>query len=458
MTIYLIGIGGNAAAYLVDLAHAHAWTVRGSDAVKSENTEMARKKGSHIEIGHSAQFITKDIDEVWYSAAITDQSDGYCELQKSRELGIPTKTFATALADFFNTAKIRVAVAGTHGKSSTTAMIGWILEKAGMNPTVAVGAKLEAWHGNGRIGDADIMIIEADEYAKRFLQFKPTHSIVTSIEADHFDTYPTLPDLVTAFRQFVSQTTEHVIAYGLDQLIDQTVENQTASVVRYGLYQPIRQFDVWAEVGVMESNTASRNQFTIGPANVVVSLKLPGLHNVLNATAAFAMADALGIDHALIALALSSFPGVARRFELLGEVDGVPVIDDYGHHPTEIEATLAGARQFYPDREIILVYEPHQAGRLAHLMSETADSLTLAETVVLLPVYTVAGREEQLDIKNATSAKLAEMVRQKGGKIVLAESYNQATDRVHELLHKNALVITMGATDVWQVGKLLLAR
>lgn len=450
MKVHLIGIGGAAAAYLVDLALHNGYTVSGSDAVTGENIKRLRTKKILINVPHRPELIDDSIDEVWYSAAITPNSLGYAELEKARQLGIPHLTFAEAGARFFNRAETRVAVAGTHGKSTTTAMIGWILEYAGLDPTVALGARFRPWKASARLGSDQLFIIEADEYAKRFLELRPTHSIVTSVDPDHFDTYPTENDLLAGFRQFVELCENVLVVNGQSERVRQAVSKHRGKIIYYG-FGPENDLDVWIEA-------RGKDQFFIMPQNVLIKLLIPGKHNLMNALAAITVSARLGVSYQIGASALASFPGVERRFEYIGHLDQNQLIyDDYGHNPVEIEATISAVRDRFSHHKLILVHQPHQAGRLNRLMSETAVALVGADEVILLPVYVVAGRDEDHDIVMATSSKLANVIKAKGGSVRIAQDYDVARHQVQELLTEKCIVMTMGATDVWQVGRLLIS-
>jgi len=426
--IYLIGIGGGSAAYLVDLLRNEGKEVSGSDAKHNSITDRVSLMGVDVHIPHDANFITEDISEVWYSAAITESSLGYIELLKAKELRIPIFTFAEAAARYFNRAKVRIAVAGTHGKSTTTAMLGWVLEKAGLNPTVALGAKLNAWGGNSRVGNPGLFVIEADEYARRFLEYHPTHTIVLNVDHDHFDTYSTEDEFVGAFRALVGQTSELVVINKGANNSLKVIDGCKAEVADFGSEQDVK-------------------------------LLIPGEHNRSNAKAVIQVATRLGVSLDAVIDALGSFSGISRRFEHIGSLSNdVEIYDDFGHHPTEIAATLAGAREMYPGYKIILVHQPHQAGRLAHLMNETANALSGADEIILLPVFTVAGRENNEDVKNATSNILAQKLVSLGKGVEVVLDNDQALKKVQDLMKQKSLVITMGATDVWKVGRGLLKK
>ncbi len=459
MNVYLIGIGGSAAAYLVDLAKAYDYKVSGSDAVESEAITAVRAKKIKVFVPHNPLAITDAIDEVWYSAAITPHSAGYAELAQAKFHGIPTLTFAQAAARFFNRAERRIAVAGTHGKSTTTAMVGWILEKAGLNPTVAVGAELSVWNGNSRIGDPDLFVIEADENARRFLEYRPTHAIVTNLDLDHFDTYPTEKGLVEAYGQFIQSTSQALVINGHDERLRKAATNYKQQLLSYGVVSHHHKLDLSIESIDQSGGESQSIRALIRPLNVSLSLRVAGMHNLLNASAAILLCSTLGVDPERAAHALSTFPGVARRFEYIGHGQaGQEIRDDYGHHPVEIEATLQGARQFYSDRPIVLIFQAHQAGRLRRLLDQTAAALAKADQVILLPVYLVEGREDPEDVALATSEALAKAAKAKGAKVELAKDYESAAALVKKIAPAKSLILTMGATDVWKVSRMLVKK
>ncbi len=449
MNIYLIGIGGASAQYLVALARAEGHQVSGSDHVQSENTAVLVRSRVSVTIPHNAAAINPAIGEVWYSAAITETSPGFAELKAARALGIPTISFAVAAARYFNRATTRVAIAGTHGKSTTTAMVGWILQKAGYHPTVALGAAVHAWRGGVLVGGGDVFVIEADEYAERFLNYEPTHAVVTSIEPDHFDTYPTESALELGFKRFIDKIEDTLVGNGNDRRIRSVAADFAGRIMWYGLNDDPTGLDLQIAF--------KAEQAILMPLNIPLQLQIPGQFNVLNAVAAITVCSRLGVPFKRGIEALADFPGVARRFEYVGKLaDDVLIYDDYGHHPTEIAATLEAARQKFPKYSILLIHQPHQAGRLAHLFDETVASLSKADQVILLPVYQVEGRENPADVASATSEKLAVAVQAKGGLAEVAGSYEIAAEKARTQLKPKTLILTMGATDVWKVGKLLL--
>ncbi len=441
MKIYLIGIGGAAAAYLVDLALQSGYKVSGSDAIESQTVQRLQNRGIKINIPHCLSCIDSSVDQVWYSTAITEQSASYIELEKARNLGIPTYNFAQAAANYFNRAKIRIGIAGAHGKTTTTAMVGWICQKSGFEPTVALGGYFKPWSGNALIGKNDYFVIEADEYAKRFLEYNPTHSIVTNIDHDHFDTYPTKESYVQAFRHYLSQTSDVIVGWADDPDIRFAAEGSKARIIDYGLRHGSVCLD---EKGI------------VVPYHLPIKLRAPGDHFLLDALAALALTVSLGIEPKMALAALADFPGVDRRFEYLGLLDKrIMVFDDFGHHPTEIKAVLQGARSRYPNQPILLIHQPHQANRLAHLMTETAKSLESADRIILLPVYQVEGREVTEDVELATSQRLAALI---GDKAEVVSSNQEAVELAKSVTkdwHKG-LIFTIGATDVWKIGAELI--
>jgi UDP-N-acetylmuramate--alanine ligase len=426
MKVHIIGIGGTAAAYLVDIAINNGYVVTGSDSSSTNDFHKLENMGIRIFNSHRAENVSKDINEIWYSAAITNSSSGYIEIEAAKRFDVPCLSFAQVAARFFNRANIRIAVAGTHGKSTTTAMMGWVLEKAGLNPTVALGAKLGEWGGNSRLGDESIFVIEADEYARRFLEYNPTHAIITSVEQDHFDTYPTALEYENAFKKLVNLTTHALVINYQYPMSHNIIKGFDGTLIKYT--EPL----------------------------AGITLHMPGKHNLLNATAVYEMASILGVPHAIIIDALKSFPGIERRFEYIGSVGETKIYDDYGHHASELRATLEATKETFPDMKLILIYQPHQAGRLRHQMDETVSALDIADKVILLPVYKVPGRESDEDVEVATSEELMYRAVKLGQDVELAQSNEEAANKVRNYLKSRTLILTMGATDVYKVGQLLL--
>jgi UDP-N-acetylmuramate--alanine ligase len=371
------------------------------------------------------------------------------ELEKARALGLPVVRRADALGDLVAAGREGVvAVAGTHGKTTTTVMVTEALTAAGRNPTGLAGGRVAAWGGNARIGGDDLFVVEADEYDKAFLSLRPTVAVVNNVEADHLECYGTMEALEDAFAEFASRA-GRVIVGADDTGADRVALRVSAPVWRvgHGATADVRIRAVRLEPG------GSRATISLPSGDTVeLALVVPGLHNVRNAAAALAVVHALGADVQAGARALSEFRGVGRRFERLGEARGVTVVDDYAHHPTEVAATLAAARQAFPGRRLIAVFQPHLFSRTALHGEALGKALAAADVVVVAPIYAAreqpqAGVTHHLVVRGATRAGAATVaVRERAG----------LTTHVVRAVRGGDVVFTLGAGDITRVGPELL--
>jgi len=371
------------------------------------------------------------------------------ELDKARALGLPVVRRADALGDLVAGGKEGVvAVAGTHGKTTTTVMVTEALTAAGRNPTGLAGGRVAAWGGNARIGGDDLYVVEADEYDKAFLSLRPTVAVVNNVEADHLECYGSMEALEDAFAEFANRA-GRVIVGADDNGADRVALRVSAPVWRvgHGATADVRIRAVRLEPG------GSRATISLPSGDTVeLALVVPGLHNVRNAAAALAVVHALGADVQAGARALSEFRGVGRRFERLGEARGVTVVDDYAHHPTEVAATLAAARQAFPGRRLIAVFQPHLFSRTALHGEALGKALAAADVVVVAPIYAAreqpqAGVTHHLVVRGATRAGAATVaVRERAG----------LTNHVVRAVRGGDVVFTLGAGDITRVGPELL--
>src|SRR5882672_1047478 len=371
------------------------------------------------------------------------------ELEKARALGLPVVRRADALGDLVAGGKEGVvAVAGTHGKTTTTVMVTEALTAAGRNPTGLAGGRVAAWGGNARVGGEDLYVVEADEYDKAFLSLRPTVAVVNNVEADHLECYGSMEALEEAFAEFANRA-GRVIVGADDDGADRVALRVSAPVWRvgHGARADVRIRAVRLEPG------GSRATISLpGGHTVELELIVPGLHNVRNAAAALAVLQALGADLQAGLRALSEFRGVGRRFERLGEAGGVTVVDDYAHHPTEVAATLAAARQVFPGRRVVAVFQPHLFSRTALHGEALGKALAAADVVVVAPIY--AAREQpqpgvthHLVVRGATRAGAATVgVRDRAG----------LTTHVARAVREGDVVFTLGAGDITRIGPELL--
>ncbi len=370
------------------------------------------------------------------------------ELARAHARGLPVVRRADALGAVVAGATV-VAVAGTHGKTTTTAMATQALAAAGRDPTGLVGGRVAAWGGNARIGDASLYVVEADEFDKAFLSLAPTVAVINNVEADHLECYGgRVDELEAAFVQFARSARRAIVG----------TDDPGAGRVAAALDVPVWRFGTAAGcdvriTDVVQGPDGSRATLTLpGVRPITLRLRLPGLHNVRNAAAALAVARALDADLGRAAAALAEFGGAARRFERVGETLGVTVIDDYAHHPSEVRATLAAARQAFPSRRLVAVFQPHLYSRTALHGDALGRELAAADQVVVAPIY--AAREQPLP--GVTAELVAAGARAAGAQPVTVERAALA-ERVADVVRPGDVVLTLGAGDVTRVGRDLLA-
>lgn len=394
--IHFIGIGGTGLSAIAKVLLEQGLQVSGSDLHSSPLFESVKEAGGAVFLGHQAEFI-EGADLVIRSSAIPETNP---EVQAALAAGIPVLKRSEFLGSLTAGKKV-IAIAGSHGKTTTTSMVVWTLSRLGYDPSFIVGGVVSDLDTNARAGSGDYFVIEADEYDYMFLGLQPSLAAVTNVEYDHPDMFPTPDSFQDAFRRFVANLEPDGILIlcgentGAMALADFLKSGQKRKV--YGIENPeweytAQELQVNSKYG-MDFNLRIREPG--GDCIVPISLKIPGEHNVLNAIAAFALADSLDIDREEIARSLSTFSGSGRRFEIRGEVDGVLLVDDYAHHPTEILATLSAARSAYPERYIRAVWQPHTYTRTATLFNDFTKAFQGADQVLVLDVY--EAREDKPD-------------------------------------------------------------
>ncbi|SRR6266581_753060 len=447
--IHLMGIAGAGMSALALIARHRGVTITGCDSDTSgAGVADLTALGIRVWQGHDPSHVD-GARAVVVTAAVPRE---HPELQRARALELPVVRRADALGDLVNGAgggkSTLVAVAGTHGKTTTTVMVTEALTAAGRNPTGLAGGRVAAWGGNARIGGDELFVVEADEYDKAFLSLRPTVAVVNNVEADHLECYGSVEALEEAFADFAGRAAR-VIVGGDDAGADRVALKLEAPVWRVGQGATA---DVRIRAVRLEPGGSRATISLPGGQTVELALAVPGLHNVRNAAAALAVLQALGADMLAGARALAEFRGVGRRFERLGEAGGVTVVDDYAHHPTEVAATLAAARQAFPGRRLIAVFQPHLFSRTALHGEALGQALAAADMVVVAPIY--AAREQpqpgvthHLVVRGATRAGAATVgVRDRAG----------LTSHVARAVRKGDVVFTLGAGDVTRVGPELL--
>jgi UDP-N-acetylmuramate--alanine ligase len=436
---HFIGIGGIGMSGLAQMLLSKGCRVTGSDLRENEQTRRLSSLGASILIGHSAQNVPGGATVVYSSAVRPDNP----ELVTARERGLTVVSRGELLAQFFN-AKQGIAVSGTHGKTTTTALMTLILDRAGMDPDAIIGGEVESLGGNVRCGGGDIFVAEADESDGSLRHLFPLHSIVTNIEAEHLSYFGHLDAIVDLFRKCLSQTKKGGAVYlnvdnsHLDGIYRDYVGRKVACSI--GEKGDIHVRDL--AVGSFGSQcTVVYRDRSLGK----LELNIPGTHNVANSLGPIALATDLGIDFDTVRRALSTFKGVARRFEVKGEVDGIVVIDDYAHHPTEIVATIESAKSIDGMKRIIGVFQPHRFSRTDRFQHQFAESFDGLDELILTDIYSAS--EEP--IRGISGRTILDRVLEHGGvSVTYVEDYRTVPEHVVGLLQPGDVVLVMGAGTI----------
>ncbi len=451
---YFVGIGGISMSGLALILKDAGFTVSGSDRSESELTENLQAHGISVFIGQRKENITPDIDVAILTAAIGADNP---EAVALREMNIPTLTRAQLLGQLMLNYRTPVAVSGTHGKTTTTSMISQILLDADLDPTLSVGGMLPSIGGNLRIGHSEYFVAEACEYTNSFLDFFPRISLILNVEADHLDFFKDLEDIRHSFHRFAQLLPENgtlVIGASIENYRELT-EGVKGQILTFGP-EPVDAYgspvDFYPEDITYDKAGCASFTAVNGSDRMQVKLSVPGSHNVLNALAAIACCRALGLNDDQILPGLAAFGGTDRRFQHKGTFDGITVVDDYAHHPTEIEATLAAASRV-DHKRLFVVFQPHTYTRTKALLPEFAEALSHADRVVLADIY--AAREK--NTVGISSADLRDAIRAKGKECEYFPSFEEIEDYLRKNCQEGDLLITMGAGDVYKIGEALLS-
>ena len=443
--IHFMGIAGAGMVALALVARRRGLAVTGCDTDPSGATDLSHL-GVEVLQGHDPGHVA-GARAVVVTAAVPP---GHPELARAAALGIPVIKRAEALGQLVSGGGGKVVgVAGTHGKTTTTVMVTEALAAAGRDPTGLAGGRVASWGGNARLGSTELFVVEADEYDRSFLSLVPDVAVVNNVEADHLECYGSVAALEAAFAEFAGRARQ-VIVGGDDAGAVRVAAALRRSVWRVGVTSDadVRITDVRLEPAASQA----RVMLPDGPA-VTLRLQVPGLHNVRNAATALAVLHSLGADTLGGAAGLAGFTGVGRRFERLGTAGRIDVVDDYAHHPTEVAATLAAARQAYPGRRVVAVFQPHLYSRTALHGEALGRALAAADVVVVAPVY--AAREQPQP--GVTSELVARGAIAAGAATVAVRERAALTDRVRDAVQPGDVVFTLGAGDVTRVGPELLA-
>jgi UDP-N-acetylmuramate--alanine ligase len=447
--IHFVGIGGAGMSGIAEVLLNLGYRVTGSDTRRGEAVERLEGLGAKVFMDHQP-FHVEGAHVVVYSSAVAADN---VEVQVARQRGIPVIPRAEMLAELMRM-KYGIAIAGTHGKTTTTSVVAAVLGAAGFDPTVVVGGRVHGLGANARLGRGEFLVAEADESDGSFLKLSPTIAVVTTVDAEHLDHYANLDEIRAAFLQFVNKVPFYGAAVVcLDEPnIQQMIPHIEKRVITYGLESGA---DVTARRLSFSGLTSQFEVLQRGRALGPATLQVPGRHNVLNALAAVAVGLDLEVPFELIAAALASFEGVQRRFQIRGEAQGVMVVDDYGHHPAEIRATLAAAKAGF-DRRVVTVFQPHRYSRTHHLRREFLTAFYQSDVLIVMDIYPAG----EPPIPGVNARDLADGIAAHGHREVIYMDGDREGIVRHlvESTRPGDLVLTLGAGDVGQLGVELLAH
>ncbi len=449
--IHFVGIGGIGMSGIAELLANLGYAVSGSDARRSDVTSRLESMGVVVHEGHAAGHVG-DADVLVYSSAVKATNP---EVVEARRLGIPVIPRAEMLAELMRL-RFAVAVAGSHGKTTTTSMIALVLERAGLDPTAVIGGRLSAFGSNARLGSGQYMVAEADESDRSFLTLYPSVAVLTNVDHEHMEAYSSFAELLQAFVDFANKVPFYgaVVACIDDPPLHSILSGMKRRVITYGLDNDAASLTARdIELGPFGGRCVVHRQGPDRPGRLgVLELPVPGLHNLQNALAAVAVADFLEVPFADVAAALREFHGAERRFERVGEADGVLVVDDYGHHPTEIAAVLAAARATL-DRRIIVAFQPHRYSRTARLLEAFGPSFAEADEVVLTDIY-AAGEDA---VPGVTVEALGEAIARGSGRPVrVVRALDEVVTALMAIARPGDVVITLGAGSIGTLARRVL--
>ncbi len=451
MHVYFIGIGGISMSGLAGILLKEGYRISGSDAKESDLTKDLESKGATVYYDQSVSHITNDVDLVVYTAAIHKDNPEYV---KMISLDIPHMSRAEFLGKLMKNYNIPIAVSGTHGKTTTTTMVSEILLSADLNPTISVGGVVKSLNSAIHVGTKDYFVFEACEYTNSFLSFFPKISIILNIEEDHLDFFKDISDIRNSFRKFalLLPSDGFLVINGEIQNVGEITSDLKCPFVTYGLSDS---FDYYAKDITFDDE--GHPSFTCvekeTKTRIPVTLKLTGMHNVSNALAAIAAVRCVGVSSEVISSALLNCGGSKRRFEYKGTFNGVTVIDDYAHHPTEIKATLKAARNLKHNK-LWCVFQPHTYTRTKAFLHQFVDSLSLADKVIITDVY--AAREK--DEYGVNALTLFDEMKKKGIDVYYIKDFSEIKNFLIKNCVKNDLLITMGAGDIVKIADDIVSK
>jgi UDP-N-acetylmuramate--alanine ligase len=441
--VHFVGIGGIGMSGIAEILLSNGFSISGSDLSRTDITDRLGSLGMKIYIGHSAENL-KEADVLVYSSAVNLENP---EVAAAIQRKIPVIKRSEMLAECMRM-KYGIGIAGTHGKTTTTSMVGLVLTEAGIDPTIIVGGKLSSLGGtNARLGKSEYIVVEADEFDRTFLQLTPSIAAITTLEREHLDTYKDLDDIKSAFIQFANKVPFFgFVVLCLDEpALQDIIPLINKKILTYGISP---QADIQAVDIIHKENQSTFTVMYLGKELGTITLKIPGLHNIKNSLVAVCIAKEMGVDFSVIKAALEKFSGVYRRFEKKYDNE-VMVIDDYAHHPTEINATLSGIRAGWK-RRLIAVFQPHLYSRTRDFYSEFGRSFLNTDIFICTEIY--PAREKP--IEGITGSMVAEAAKKIGHKHVIYEpDKTKIPELLKSLYKKDDIIITLGAGDIWKFGE-----
>jgi len=446
--IHFVGIGGIGMSGIAEVLRNLGYRVSGSDLVQSETTLRLGHLGCLVRIGHDGKNV-EGADVVVISSAVKPDNP---EVVAARQAGIPVVPRATMLNELMRM-KYGIAVAGSHGKTTTTSMVATVMAEAGMDPTVVIGGKLDSLGTNAQLGEGDYLVAEADESDGSFLELTPTIAVVTNIDNEHIDHYGNFEELRAAFGRFLDK----VPFYGRAVLC---LDDPEVARLLAGLDRPHITYGLTPQADVTARDVSQKDFSTTyttalgGEPLGRISLPVPGLHNAYNSLASIAVALELDVPFEVISSALASYSGTQRRFQWKGEVNGIRIYDDYAHHPSEIRATLEAVRSGWKGR-VIALFQPHRFTRTRDLLPEFGTAFHNADRVLVCDIYP-AGEER---IENLTGADVALSIASHGHRnSEFVQGWEKAVEQISAELEKGDLLLTLGAGDIWKAGERILEK
>ena len=447
--VYFSGIGGIGISALARIMLHLNKKVIGSDLVQSETTDKLSKEGAKIILKQESKNITKDIDLFIYSPA---EESNHPERKEAKKLGIKQYSYSEFLgliSKDYNT----ISICGTHGKSTTTAMTGWLLEKGGIDPMVIVGSKMKTWDDNLRLGHSNVLVAESCEWKAHILEISPNVILINNIEWDHPDYFKNLNQTVSIFQKYVNKLTKNqLLIINADDKASKLIKTKS-KIFSFGINN--KKANLLAKNIKINSKTHTQ-AFDVYLFNKKIdnySISMPGIINVYNALASISVAINFEIPSLKIKKALKDFPGIWRRFENVGKYKGATIISDYGHHPTAVRQTLQAARDFYPNHRIVLAFQPHHHSRTLSLLKDFVKCFDNADVLILEEIYAVPGREQEKEIKSINSEDLIKKIQKHNSKlkILYSKDNNEVLENINKTIKKNDVVIVMGAGAIYGV-------